>query len=255
MLQKLWLLLSLPLVVAFAGSGFARNDRDRLLELPLLPPVEEIHSLPLTSMLSNLGSRVEGGYVLFGVEILLKGGKEPTITLPRKPAGDLGTGLHEVLRQLPDYEMHVISAHLIEILPRGARIDPKDLLNLRVANFSVTYIPAASILAHPARFIPELRARLTPKAALGTRPVEVYSGPFALRGAEVTLHLQNVTVREIFDRVSEATEHLASEEPALGWVYKVKFDDTPGVPQHTFQSLPSVPWNWREYRGSGNSRD
>jgi len=232
------ILLAISLMLTPAGGTPAGNEEGTPLRLPLIPPAEQVHGLPLTKVLSKVGSRVKGGYVLFGVEVALRGGKEPTISLSDKGGADLGTALREILSQIPDYEMHVISAHLIEILPRRARTDPKDLLNLRIATFSVTNTPAASILAHPARFIPELQARLKPRAALGTRPVQVYSGPFALSGSEVTLHLQNVSVRQILDAVSEATGSLGTGQQRFGWACKLRSDDTKGVPKHTWQALP-----------------
>lgn len=253
MMRKGCLFLSLSLIVTLAGSAFAGNQGDSLLKLPLLPPVEEIRNLPLTSALSNLGSRAKGGYVLFGVEVLLRQGKEPTVSLPRESVGDLGTALREILRQLPSYEMQVVSTHLIEILPRRARTGSRDLLNDRVADFTVTDTPAAAILAHPARFIPQLQARLRAKQAPGTHRLEIYSGPYALPVSRITLHMKDVTVREILDRVSEATEDLGADQDPLGWTYKMNSDDTPGVPKHAWETLSGLPRDWREYRGSGKA--
>ena len=230
------------------GNTFARNAQDTLWELPLLPPAERIDHLPLTSALSNVGSRIRGRYVLFGVEVFLQQGKEPTVSLPPSEVRNLGSTLREILRQLSNYEMRVVSAHLVEILPKGVRDDPTDLINLRVADFSVTNMLAASILAHPGRFIPELQARLAPKRQATTDGVESYIGVFPVGGPRITLQLQNVTIREILDRVSEETERPPPGQRPLGWVYTVNSDDTTDVPKHAWQTLPG---DWHEQQVSG----
>src|SRR5690348_11593103 len=97
--------LALRVVSAFCTTALASDGKDALLHLPLRPPVENTRQLPLTSALSNLGSRVQGGYVIFGVEVLLKMGKEPNLTISDKQGSDLGMALDDIMRQLPNYEM------------------------------------------------------------------------------------------------------------------------------------------------------
>lgn len=242
--------LALLLVSAFCTTALASDGKDALLHLPLRPPVENTLQLPLTSALSNLGSRVQGGYVIFGVEVLLKMGKEPNLTISDKQGSDLGMALDDIMRQLPNYEMVIVSAHLIDILPRSARPDLMDPLNLRVSTFVVRNASCASILAHPTRFIPELRARLIPRKEPAERGVEVYVGaltPYPL----TSLRLDDVTVREILNRVSEATEDFVPVQPALGWVYEVNSDGAPNIPKNTWRSLISFPSAWHELSRPG----
>ena len=244
-------ILSFFLTLIFCGNSFGGEEQSALLRLPLVPSGEEIRHRPLTSVLSNLGSRVRGGYVLFAVEVFLRQGKEPNVSLAGKPAGELGTALGEVLCQLPDYDMQVASAHLIEIFPRSARSDRQDLLNLRLATFDVADVSATTIIAHPRRFIPELSARLSPKAPVSRR-LESYTGPFSIPGRLITLRLRDVTLREILNRVSKATEQCGHDQGPVGWVYRVNSDDTPGVAKHSWQVLSSLPSDWRDYLNSAN---
>ncbi len=249
-MRKIWLIFALAIAAMFGGSHSQGREREMLLKLPLAPAAEGIHSLPLTSMLSNLGSRVRGGYVLFGVEVQLKGGTEPTVAMPTEPPGDLGTALQDVLRQLPGYEARVVSAHLINVSPGGTKSGQGGLLNMRIARFSVRDVAAASILGHPERFIPELRVRMETVRAKAARQPELYSGPYAASSSPVTLDLKDVTLREVLNHVSQATEYSAAGEPPLGWAYKVNADDTPGVPKHTWQSQSGLPTDWRIHRNS-----
>ena len=242
--------MSLPLLftVTFGTTTFAA-EKDEPLNLPLVPAARK-GGLLLTSALSDVGSRIKGGYVVFGVELNLKKGKEPIVALPRPDAADLGTALRDILRQLPNYEMRVVSKHFIEISPRGARTDPTNLLNLAVANFDVTNISAGTVLSNPKRFVPELEDRLNPKPPGGVQGPQPGGGAFSL-GARITLHLQGVSVREILNRVSEETERLSSNEHPLGWVYKLNSDSTPGIPMHSWQVLSGSPSDWHEYRDKG----
>jgi hypothetical protein len=183
--------------------------------------------------------------------VLLKGGKEPLVETPRQAGIDLGTALQEMMAQIPDYEMQVVAPRLIVIFPRNAKDDPEDVLNLQVADFSVTNKPATVILSDPEGFIPELQARLSPEHPQPANGILLYSGPYTPPALRITLHLQNVTVRQILDAVVLATEQIPADDLPAGWICLVNSDNTPGVLRHAFNLQGGVPANWREYRSSG----
>jgi hypothetical protein len=238
-------------ILTIVACSLAANGQDNPLKLRVSPPVNDAYTLPLTDALASIGSRVEGGYGLFGVEVRLKEGKEPEVTLPRESGSNLGTALREVLAQIPDCDMQVIAPRLIEVLPRGAKDDPNDPLNIQVAGFSVTNKLATAILDGPDRLIPELQAALSAGQPRPTNGIEVYSRPYTPPAMRITLHLQGVTVRQSLDAVVLATEQILADDQPYGWVYLVNSDDTPGLPKHTFKLHVSVPGNWRKYRSSG----
>lgn len=237
----------------FARAAFATSQEESLLKLPVSPLSDEIHGLPLTSALENLGARMVGGYVMFGIEVLLKDGKEPVIFLPHEPASNLGSDLHDVLRQLPGYEMRFVPPRLFEILPLGSKKVPQDLLDVRVVNFSVTNKPATSIIAYPESFIPELEKIYSEEHPLPTNGIQAFSGAFQIPALRVTMNLQNVTVRRILESVVTETEHIHADWQPSGWALLVNSDNTPGVPKHAWRLLPSVPGDWRKYRIDGKA--
>jgi hypothetical protein len=238
------------LLLALSFSILAAADESALLKLPLFPvPIVRQH-VPLTRALPHIGVFVREGYVVFGVEVRVRDHKEPTVDVNLKPGSTLGDGMRQVFAQLPSYTFKVVSAHLINVFPQGADRDLDDLLNLRVAQFDVVDQHPDRVLISPDDFIGELRARLRPPGGgvLG-EVLESASGP------RTTLHLRNVTVRQIFNAVTEATENFLAECEPLGWVWL--FNDDPsfkadphlaGGGRYSSFPLSSVPHDWKAQR-------
>ena len=115
-----------------------------MLKQPLLPVGNfgEPH-IPLTKALALVGLNTKGTYFLFGVEVILKEGKEPTVSLDLKEGSTVGTALDSIISQLPDYEYEVVDSHLINVFPQAAKRDLKDLLNIQVPRFDVVDQPVA----------------------------------------------------------------------------------------------------------------
>jgi hypothetical protein len=227
------------------------------LDLPLVRAATS-QAIPLRTALEELGSSVSGGYVLFGLEEQLSDGKEPVVNLNINGDSRLGTALRDVLAQLPTYEMEVISDHLINLRPKGDKRNPDNILNLRVASFDAVSKPAYAILDAPQEAIPELHAALRPKPEPGRQLIEIYSGGHH-GGPPVTLHLKDVTVREILNATSVATEahygdHILGQYPR-GWVYSFNPSPSPGSSKYSWRSLFSMPpeWGLREKQKSGPS--
>jgi hypothetical protein len=233
-----WLVGSSPLCGQQAVS---------LLDLPVLT-AGPWQAIPLRDALGHLGSSVSEGYVLFGLEEQLRDGKGPTVNLDIRTETRLGTALRDLLAQLPPYEMEVVSDHLINLRPKGTKDDPDSILNLRVASFDAVSKPAYVILDAPRDVIPELNAALRPKPEPGKQVIELYFGGHH-GGPPVTLHLKNVTVREILNATSVATDpyaddHLPGQAPR-GWVCTFNPNPSPGNSNYSWGSLFSMPRTWR----------
>ena len=194
-----------------------------LLNTPLLPVGRLGNDIPLTKALSYIGVYTQGNNTLFGIEVLLKQGKEPHVALDIPQDSTLRTALDQVVRQLPDYRYETASEHLINVFPLSAKQNPNDLLNIRVTSFDVKDQPVAMLITHPEMFVPELHARLS---TLRNVPPRTHTlGPGLGSGdPKISLHLQNVTVREILNAVSVGTERFAEPYTPLGWVYTFEPD-------------------------------
>jgi hypothetical protein len=200
----------------------------------------------LQEALSALGQSPREGFALFGLEERLTDGKEPTVHLRIKAGTTLGVALREVIAQLPPYEMEVVSDHLIDLRPKGAKEDPGNILSLRVPTFDTASTAAYGILDAPRDFIPELNQALRPKPEPGKQVIELYSGGYH-GGPAVTLHLKNVTVRDILNAASVATEQSFGEhkpDAPRGWIFA--FDPNPpsGESRYSWRSFFCLPSYW-----------
>ncbi len=144
------------------GYGQQREQARALLRMPIGPVRAPNGRIPLPEALKAVGaSLLDGNYAIFGLEMRLKDGKEPTVKLKFERRGTLVEVLEQIMLQLPDYEIEFPSGHLVTIYPKGADEDPEDVLNLRVARFHVDGERAGTIFTQPGRFMPELQGRLT----------------------------------------------------------------------------------------------
>jgi hypothetical protein len=216
-----------------------------VLDLPLLP-MGLRQSVPLREALSDLGQLPREGFVLFGLEERVTDGKEPTLNLDIKTDTTLRAALREILAQLPPYEMEVVSEHLINLRPKGAKEDPDNILNLRVRTFEAVSTAAYGILDAPRDFIPELNQALRPKPEPGKQVIELYSGGYH-GGPLVTLHLRNVTVRDILNATSVATEPSFDDhkpDAPRGWICVFNPAPPAGNSKYSFRTLFALPSYW-----------
>lgn len=191
------------------------------------------------------GGLVSGGFVLFGSDVILNDGKEPAVALEIKPGSDLGSTLHSVLDQIDGYGMEVVSDHFVNVYPRRFRGDAADVLNLRVPSFNLVNTRAGAILAGPERFIPVLKDRLTLPLEPGKQRLDLYVLGLNQSGPVVTLQLCYITVRQILNAVSKATEGYGPPDIPLGWAYLSEPDPKSNVPVHSWKPLYSLPRDWR----------
>jgi hypothetical protein len=205
-----------------------------------------VHQGSPDAVLSKLGEGLNGT-VLFAVEMIKRDSTAPAVAVRVKGAQRLRDSLDEVVRQLPGYEYELISEQLISVRPRGAKTDPTNILNTIVARVDLIDEPPGNVLGYPDDYIPELKTRMKGSS----RPSQLSAPRRPGRG--ITLHLNNVTVREILNAVSEASiqqqqrpgKQGRPEPPRLeplGWTYS--FD--PATETHHWKWLRSLPFNWEE---------
>ena len=165
-----------------------------------------------------------------------------------EPGTAFGDALRQLLAQVPGYRVEVISDRLVNVYPASAEGDPNDLLNTLVPRFDVVSQRAGVILSWPERFVPELYQRLAASKASGSaQHIDLYVGAVAI-GPEITLHLRNVTVRQILNAVTEASDANAGVEAPVGWEcsYEAKAAVGSGA-RNTWRLLTTLPPDWKEH--------
>jgi len=176
-------------------------------------------NVPLTSALGRIGISIDdGGFVLFGVEILVEDGQEPLVSA-RIPAGStLSDALTQVIQSVPDYTFTAIAPHLVNVFPRESVSDPDDLLDLQIPSFELRNVSPSNFLNNPARFVPELKAALSHGKHAGC---EIGPG-LSDTAPGITLSLGKSTLRQAMNHVSEVTISSAerNEGSAFGWLYQ-----------------------------------
>lgn len=218
------------------------------LNLSLFPAPITRNNVVLSQALGVVGTYVQGGYVLFGVELRAKDGKEPLVNLNLSAGSRLADGLQQIMDQIPEYKYEVISPHLINIYPAGAKSDQGDVLNIPVPQFDAVDVDPAQILSRPMDFIPQLATRLRPKSSANSQPSGVIGE--VMRGVNAptwTLHIKDTTVREILNSTSDAMGQFPPDSQPLGWVYM--FQPDPALPaggNHSWMFLFSAPRNWKQ---------
>lgn len=240
-------LATLAAILGAAVQNRARAGEPALFQLPLFPVHIAERNISLSKALEHVGVHVRSGYVLFGIEVQLEDEKKPLVSLDLPPGSKLGDALQQILRQLPNYQFEVVSPHLINIYPAGAKTDPQDPLNIRVDRFEITDEQASDVLAAPQLFIAQLQQRLTPPRVGAPQPSGSAGPRMRSSGPTVTVRLRNVTVREILNAITEATEQFPPQYAPVGWVYSFKRDPAlPSGGKHSWAFLFSVPHNWKE---------
>lgn len=236
--------LLIPIHLQKAGRVYDKSP----LDLSLFPAPITRNNLALSQALGTIGAYVQGGYVLFGVELHTKDGNEPLVSVNLPPNSRLADGLRQILDQVPGYKYEVISPHMVNIYPAGANSDPADVLNTAVPQFDAVDVDPAQILSRPMDFIPQLATRLRPKSSANSQPRGVIGE--VMRGVNaptLTLHLKDTTVRQILNSTSDAMGQFPPDSQPLGWVYL--FQPDPSLPaggKHSWMFIFSAPKNWKQ---------
>ncbi len=253
-MNRFCVLLLLCCCFASQGPATKRAVESPLLHLRVSGSIVR-SKIPLTHALSEVATRLEGGYVLFGVQVRLTDGNEPSVNLDVPAETTLGAVLQDVLRQLPGYRLELVSQHLVNIYPAGAKNDPNDALNLRIDHFDVVGKPPDVLVNYPPLFMPALANRLAQRKS---GPSLAYQFPSQWAegvGPKVTLHLREMTVREILNRVSEASEELPAKYLPVGWVASMSPDPALATGwAYSFRLFTTVPSEWKPQKPEAESR-
>lgn len=208
------------------------------------------HKTTLTQALGEIGLRIQDGFTSFGVVFVAP---EPVVEVYLPEATSLDDAVQRIVSQVPGYAYEAVSAHLIDVYPSSVRSDPKDPLNLRVANVRLAGIPAMDLFANPARYIPELKSwRDKDKPLQGCGSLGPGLGSESSAGIELDLH--NVTVKQILDAVAVADSSLLEltsrrTQPPVGWVLRWQTDPATGKQKDEWSFMVTVPRNWRSLLG------
>jgi hypothetical protein len=243
-LSLFWIL---TLVIAVQAQKPESHDKQTVLSLPLFPADIVRNHISLTQALGVVGASVQGGFILFGLELHSKDGQEPTVSVDLPPESRFEDGLRQIMGQIPGYKYEVISEHMINIYPRGANKNPEDLLNTPVPQFDAVNVDPGGILTSPSDFIPELAVRLRPKTSAGPQPSGFGGSVFRSNGPSITLHMKDTTVRQILNAASEVMEQFPPNHQPVGWTYLFQPDPaSPGGGKHSWAFLFSAPRNWKQ---------
>lgn len=247
--RRIFIIALFTLIAVSTLSVIARAKEAALLRVPKLALPLSGENVPLTLALQELGNRIRGGYVLFGVEVQKINGLEPTVKLSTDTGATLGDALRQITKQLPGYQFEVVSEHLINFYPTSARSDPANPLNKRVPRFDVNSQRAGLILSWPERFIPELsgpEAHASKNGSSSGLHIDLFVGAVAI-GTVVTLHLRDVSVRQILNAVSEVTDAHPEVDTPLGWEYSYQPPSAPGQESvRAWRLLMTLPTDWHQ---------
>jgi len=238
-------LLTVALATAMATAQTPASDKfgvmKKLIEAPVVTGRRTF-----TQALGDGAIAMRSHFLTFGIELADGDYPEERMVMSSQPrGGTVGEFLEDIFRQVPTYEYEVVSEHTVSVYPRGAKEDPNDILNLRIPRFDVDGEDAGVVLVFPQQFIAELRAKLAPPTP-GQDQIFVYSGPVS-PGPKVTLHLRDMTVREILNAVTVATENPKGngrDDYPCSWIYRTRTHT--GEVKPNWGAFFSLPPNWRE---------
>ena len=219
-------------------------------KLPISPPAIAEEDVPLSYAVAKVTSQLRGGHVLFGIEVREVGGKEPTVDLSIAEGETLPEALRTILQQVPGYTVEVLSEHMVNIYPQGAKEDHKNPMNLRVEQFDVVNEWANVVLGDPQVYILKLAKRLVERTTGPPYPIE---GPSFTSGStlhpRVTVRLRDITVREILNAISRATEEtFPANLTPLCWASIFHPDPVWAVGgTYSWRLLLCAPEDWKKY--------
>lgn len=234
--------------------GTTRGKTASPLNLRIAGPLIQ-KKATLTQVLAEVGWHCHGGYILFGAEVHLTRGKEPLVDVDAQAGATVGTALGQIMRQLSGYRLQVVSQHLVNIYPAGAKSDPKDALNVRIDHFDIVDRPPDVLMNLPPLFMPALANRLAQRKSGPSLAYQFPSQWVESVGPKVTLHLRNMTVRDILNRISEASADLYPKYLPLGWVASLSPDPALATGwAYSFRAFPTVRSTWKRQKTKAKNR-
>jgi len=172
--------------------------------------------------------------ILIGFEEVphARGQRQRTISmeLSGPTVGDI---LDKLIVADPRYTYEVTAGSVINVLPRMAKTDPTNLLNIRVSKFALHgNFLLQNVISRIGDYAPELGSHLAKKALEHAARTKIYPGSpgSILTGGmepQIDLEMQNVTVREILNSIALYSVKLSQEQPdgfPIGWKYEFIID-------------------------------
>lgn len=168
--------------------------------------------------------------ILIGFERIphREGEEDRRISLALSDAGVVEI-VHRLCEADPRYDYDLVKDLLIEVWPKGAKGDPRDLLNTKIREYSIdrTELPQGAV-EEISQDAPELREFLKRKneewAKRTGRPTGVAGSIFSgnMSPPNFTLHVENASVREILNAIALRSVEMFHEGKAFGptsWEY------------------------------------
>lgn len=223
------------LILGVIINSWAITDRQQInpLDIRLKAIPIDLKDVPLSKALEMIGISADNALVLFGTEITVKQGKEPSITV-HIPAGvTIREALDRIVLEAPEYTFAVVAAHLINFFPKNASYDTRNLMNMHLSRLDLVDVAPSNFINHPERYIPELKAKLTQGVPQGC-----VIGPGLMdKAPSITLHLESSTLRDYFNFVSETSIALANDGKgsAFGWLYEYEESPSNVSPIHNWR--------------------
>jgi len=159
--------------------------------------------------------------------------KERTVSLSLSDA-TVGEILDSLCQQDPRYTYQIVKGLLIHVYPKNGMSDPAGLLSIRISRFSVEgKMPPAAIIQRIGELAPELASHMSNKrgeyyARRGPLPGSPGSNVSGNMDLQVSIHLENMSVREILNEVVLYSQRLNSQTP----------------PDWTGNKIPPTSWTY-----------
>ncbi|HXJ93049.1 MAG TPA: hypothetical protein VMT20_09220 [Terriglobia bacterium] len=137
--------------------------------------------------------------------------------------GTVGQIVQRLCEADPRYEYEVLEGAMVVVRPQNATTDPSDLLNLEIQTYTIdAKVGAGEAIEHVWEDAPELRSLLRRKLEERAKRTGESSGfPGSIMSGNMppprfTLHLHNVTVRQILDAISLKSVDMFRQGPDYG---------------------------------------
>jgi hypothetical protein len=166
---------------------------------------------------------------LYGVLVCLekvprsRGSEEKLISLDLREVS-IGNILDEIVKADPRYEWEYVElstgCSLINVLPKGAKENPKNLLNTKVAIFEINNLNAEEAVSNIYDLSPELQQRIKYAGRAGSTLTGVPAASDHKR-RKISLLLENMTVRQILNELI-----CMSSNNRTGWLFEFIIDQS-----------------------------
>jgi hypothetical protein len=214
------------IAILYAFPGPPSKGQPTATADPLKCEVKSFHIengsiIDALKLLKNDARRVS---VIFTLEVVAYRERPPknlTISLDGTTIKDV---LDQIVKHDPRYIYQKIDSHLIHVLPVSALHDHRDLLSITIKNFKIAGVPYDAFLKNPPNFIPDLQGEIMLRSKSGGY---IGGGLLASGVPTINLTVQNITVRQLLNRIAEETLKLPRSEFApIGWIYTLRLDNS-----------------------------